>query len=66
MGERDKSEGRDFGLNSLDRVAAERERERKLRVLQRLSEALGRPIEDFFKVNADGSATKSKADDSEE
>jgi hypothetical protein len=66
MGERDKSEGREFGLNPIDRVAAERERERKLRMLQRLSEVLGRPIEDFFKANADSGAIESKVDDPEE
>lgn len=65
MGERDKSEGRDFGLNPIDRVVAERARERKLRTLQRLSEALGRPIEDFFQTDAEGNASESKADNPE-
>lgn len=36
MGERDKDEGREFGLSPTEQAA--RERERKLRMLKRLSE----------------------------
>ena len=53
MGERDKNEGREFNLSPTNQEAAARDRERKLRVLKRISEALGRPIEDFYKVSTE-------------
>jgi hypothetical protein len=48
MGERDKGQGREFGLPAADQAA--RERERKLRMLKRLSEVLHCPIEDFYET----------------
>lgn len=48
MGERDKGDGREFGPPTTDQAAAARERERKMRTLKRLSDALGRPIKDFY------------------
>ena len=48
MGERDKDEGREFGPSPTEQAA--RERERKLRMLKRLSEALRCPIEDFYEA----------------
>ena len=58
MGERDKNEGREFNLYPTNQEAATRERERKLRVLKRISEALGRPIEDFYKASAESDCPK--------
>lgn len=62
MGERDKCGGREFGLSPIDQAAAERERERKLRMLRRLSEVLGRPIEDFFETSSERPPAADEAD----
>ena len=62
MGERDKGEGRDLDLTSADPVATAHERGRKLRLLERLGEALGRPIEDFFESAAERQTPKDKPD----
>ncbi|MDP4024892.1 hypothetical protein Q8W71_19870 [Methylobacterium sp. NEAU 140] len=48
MGERDKSEGRDFERLAAERAAAAAERARKLEVLGRVAAALGVPVESFF------------------
>lgn len=61
MGERDKGDGREFGLPAIDQAAAARERERKLRVLKRLGEALGRPVEDFYEPLATADTSKDKS-----
>lgn len=58
MGERDKGEGREFGLPATDQAAAARERERKLRVLKRLGDALGCPVEDFYETSPKTDAPK--------
>ncbi|MGU3287509.1 hypothetical protein [Methylobacterium sp. WL18] len=57
MGERDKGDGREFGLPTTDQAAAARERERKMRTLKRLSDALGRPIEDFYESRNNSAPT---------
>ncbi|MHC2109279.1 hypothetical protein [Methylobacterium sp. CM6246] len=58
MGERDKGEGREFGLPATDQAAAARERERKLRVLKRLGEALGCSVEDFYEPSVETDVPK--------
>lgn len=58
MGERDKEGGREFGLPAIDQAAAARERERKLRMLKRLSDALGCPVGDFYKAAPETEAPK--------
>jgi hypothetical protein len=65
MGERDKGEGREFGLPATDQAAAARERERKLRMLKRLKDALGCPIEDFYEPSAGSDTTKDEPSDVE-
>lgn len=65
MGERDKGEGREFGLPATDQAAAARERERKLRVLKRLGDALGCPVEDFYEPSAKTDVPKDEPDGSE-
>lgn len=62
MGERDKGDGREFGLPTTDQAAAARERERKMRMLKRLSDALGRPIEDFYESPTNSNSTKKDSD----
>lgn len=51
MGERDSDEGRAFAAAPIHQSAAARER--RMRVLRRLAEALGRPVEDFFEAEPD-------------
>ncbi|WP_267428357.1 hypothetical protein [Methylobacterium sp. GC_Met_2] len=63
MGERDKGDGREFDLPAIDQAAAARERERKLRVLKRLGEALGRPVEDFYGPFSTVDTSKNKSSD---
>ena len=63
MGERDKGDGREFGLPTTDQAAAARERERKMRMLKRLSDALGLPIEDFYESRTNTDSTKKEPDD---
>jgi hypothetical protein len=65
MGERDKDEGRAFALAPINQSAAARERQ--MRMLRRLSHALGRPVEDFFKAEAepDGPRNARDGDDPE-
>lgn len=58
MGERDKNEGREFNLYPTNQEAADSERERKLRVLKRISEAIGRPVEDFYKISTEAKPPK--------
>ncbi|KQS69319.1 hypothetical protein ASG32_29460 [Methylobacterium sp. Leaf361] len=63
MGERDKDDGRDFGLSPRDRDRLARERERKLRLLKRLGDAVGKPPEYFFEAVSENDATKNEPDD---
>jgi hypothetical protein len=65
MGERDKGDGRAIRLPSGERAAATREREHKLRMLKRLADTLGRPVEDFFKSGTISDAAGSKANEEE-
>lgn len=61
MAERDKGGGRDIRFRSADAVAQARDRERKLRMLRCLGEALGRQVEDFYGNATGDNVSESRA-----